>query len=226
MSSARMPSPSGDPQPLAVTACGRVWRLERGNMERLWDSMTDFATDDERLPYWAELWPSSLVLASWLQSRAALIRGRTCLDIGCGIGFTALVGQWLGARVVGMDHEPRALAFARLNAARNGVRQPWWIAMDWRRPALAAGSIDVAWGGDIMYESRFAAPLADFLHCVLKRGGVAFLAEPSRKVYDAFFPAAAERGLGLECLRREETAAVAPQERPVPVRVWRITRLL
>ncbi|MDR2727486.1 MAG: class I SAM-dependent methyltransferase [Deltaproteobacteria bacterium] len=217
-----MPSPSVDPRPLAVTACGRVWYLERENMERLWDNMADFATDDERPPYWAELWPSSLVLASWLQTQTALIRGRTCLDIGCGIGFTALVGQWLGARVIGMDHESRALAFARRNAVRNGIGQPQWVAMDWRRPALAAGSIDVAWGGDIMYERRFADPLADFLRHVLRPGGVAFVAEPSRAVYDAFFPAVTGRGLGMRCAHREETAAVVRQERPVPVRVWRI----
>jgi len=216
--------PSGDPSQLAVTACGRTWHLERENMERLWDGMIDFATEDERLPYWAELWPSSLVLASWLQTQAELIRGRMCLDIGCGIGFTALVGQWLGARVFGMDYEPRALAFARRNAVRNGTGQPWWIAMDWRRPALAAGSIDVAWGGDIMYESRFAGPLAEFLRHTLKPGGVAFVAEPSRAVYDAFFPAVAERRLGMHCVHRQEVAAVVPQERPVPVRVWRIER--
>jgi len=193
-------------------------------MERLWDGMLDFATDDERLPYWAALWPSSMVLASWLQTQAAQIRDRTCLDIGCGIGFTALVGQWLGARAIGMDYEPRALDFAKRNAARNGIGQPRWIVMDWRRPALAPGSIDVAWGGDIMYERRFADPLADFLHCVLKPGGVAFVAEPSRTVYEAFVSAAAERGLGMRCAHREETAAVAPPECPVPVRVWRLER--
>ena len=217
-----MPFLSGDPDLLTVTSCGRVWYLERENMERLWDSMIDFATEDERLPYWAELWPSSLVLASWLQTQAALIQDKMCLDIGCGIGFTALVGQWLGARVIGMDYEPQALAFARRNAVRNGISQPWWIAMDWRCPALAADSIDVAWGGDIMYESRFAGPLADFLRYVLKPGGVAFVAEPSRQVYEAFFPTAAQRSLGMCCVHREEVTAVVPQERSVPVHVWRI----
>jgi predicted nicotinamide N-methyase len=224
MNGARAVISPDDPHLLDVRACGRDWRLEREDMERLWDSLADFATDDERLPYWADLWPSSLVLASWLQARAALIRGKTCLDIGCGIGFTALAGQWLGACVIGMDYECRALAFARRNAARNGIAQPRWIAMDWRRPALAAGSIDVAWGGDIMYERRFANPLAGFLRHVLKPGGAAFVAEPTRAVYDAFFSAVAERGMGMRCVHREETAAVVPQERPVPVRIWRIER--
>jgi predicted nicotinamide N-methyase len=221
MSGARIVS-SDDPCLLAVEVCGRVWRLERENMERLWDSLAGFATDDERLPYWADLWPSSLVLALWLHANAAILRGKTCLDVGCGLGLTALVGQRLGARVIGMDYEPQALAFARRNAARNGVEHPWWVVMDWRFPALAAGSIDVAWGGDVMYERRFAEPLAGLLRHALKPGGAAFVAEPTRAVYDVFFAAVAGQGLGMRCAHREETVAVVPQERPVPVRVWRI----
>ena len=69
--------------------------------------MTEF-TEDERLPYWTELWPSSLVLADWLYQRRESLRGQPCLDLGCGIGLTALVAQWLGANVIGMDYEPEA----------------------------------------------------------------------------------------------------------------------
>ena len=212
------------PPVLSVSVCDRIWHLERESVERLWDAMTDFDTDDERLPYWAELWPSSLVLARWLYAHAAQLHGMRCLDIGCGIGLTALIGQWLGARVIALDYEPQALAFAQRNAVRNGIAQPCWTVMDWRRPALAESCISVAWGGDIMYELRFAAPLAAFLRHVLKPGGVAFIAEPSRTVYDAFFAAVAGQGMGMACVHREETPAVVPQDRPVPVRIWRIER--
>lgn len=213
-----------DPYLLTLTECGREWRLARGDMERLWETMTDFDGEDERLPYWAELWPSSLVLARFLRAEAACIAGRRCLDIGCGIGFTALVGQWLGAVVLGMDYEPAALSFARRNARLNQVPSPLWAVMDWRRPAIAPGSIDVAWGGDIMYERRFAEPLAYFLRHVLRPGGCAFVAEPTRTVYEAFFAAVNAQGLGMRCVHREEATALNAQERPVPVRVWQITR--
>ena len=124
---------------LRVTACGRDWELEREtDLESLWAAMTTFSgpdADDERIPYWTELWPSSLVLADWLYERRDLLRGRACLDLGCGIGLTSLVGSWIGARVIGMDYEMEALRYARRNAARNGVPQPGWAVMDWRRPA-------------------------------------------------------------------------------------------
>ncbi len=206
-----------------VNACGRVWRLDKADMEQLWETMTDFATDDERLPYWAELWPSSLALSDWLAKRAREIQGRPCLDIGCGIGFTALVGQWLGARVVGMDYEIPALHFALRNARKNGVT-PLWSAMDWRKPAVRQGSMAFAWGGDIMYERRFAAPLADFLAHVLAPDGVAWVAEPSRTVYEAFVAAVTSRGMGIRCVSRSDVRPLVPQERPVPVRIWQIAR--
>ena len=86
------PLSEGSWQPfLTVNACGRDWTLERAaDMEALWESMTEF-TEDERLPYWTELWPSSLVLADWLYQRRESLRGQPCLDLGCGIGLTALV---------------------------------------------------------------------------------------------------------------------------------------
>ena len=119
------PLSEGSWQPfLTVNACGRDWTLERAaDMEALWESMTEF-TEDERLPYWTELWPSSLVLADWLYQRRESLRGQPCLDLGCGIGLTALVAQWLGANVIGMDYEPEALRFARRNAEHNAVPQP------------------------------------------------------------------------------------------------------
>ena len=92
------PLSEGSWQPfLTVNACGRDWTLERAaDMEALWESMTEF-TEDERLPYWTELWPSSLVLADWLYQRRESLRGQPCLDLGCGIGLTALVGAVAGA---------------------------------------------------------------------------------------------------------------------------------
>lgn len=73
------------------------------------------------------------------------------------IGLTALVAQWLGANVIGMDYEPEALRFARRNAEHNAVPQPLWTVMDWRKPAVKRRSLRFIWGGDIMYEQRFAA---------------------------------------------------------------------
>ena len=207
---------------LKVKACGREWELERAaDMEALWEAMTDFS-EDERLPYWTELWPSSLVLAEWLYEQRERVCGKPCLDLGCGIGLTALVGQWLGARVIGMDYEPDALHFARLNADRNGVSQPLWTVMDWRKPAVRRKSLSFVWGGDIMYEQRFAAPVLDFLEYALAEDGVAWVAEPSRTVYDTFRTMLINRRWVGRRVWEKSIDALYPQERPVPVKIWEI----
>lgn len=212
---------------ISVRACGRSWELARAaDLEQLWDAMADDPRnfEDERLPYWTELWPSSVALAEWLALRREEIAGRACLDLGCGLGLTALVGQWLGARVTAVDYEEAALGFARRNAELNQVPQPLWTLMDWRRPAVRAESMARIWGGDIMYETRFVAPVLRFLKHALAPGGAAWVAEPGRAVYEAFLHALQSGGWQG---RRVHAARVEPlyaQPVPVTVQVWEIRR--
>ena len=198
--------------------------MERvADLESLWNQM-DVFNEDERIPYWTEIWPSSLVLGSWLYSHRDELAGRPALDMGCGIGLTALIGSWLGARVIGMDYEPEALRYARINAEHNRIPQPCWVVMDWRKPAVKRHGLRFVWGGDIMYEQRFAAPVMDFLEYALAGEGVAWFAEPSRTVYDTFRTALLNRRWSGKCVWEKSIPALYPQERPVPVRIWEIRK--
>lgn len=215
--------------PLHVRACGRQWLLHRAaSLDALWDAMTadeaSPAFEDERIPYWTELWPSSVVLAEWLTLQRAALAGVPCLDMGCGLGLTAMVGAWLGARVLAMDYEPEAVRFARRNALANGIASPLFTVMDWRHPAVGRGSVARVWGGDIMYEKRFVQPVLRFLEHALTRGGKAWIAEPGRSVYDAFRHAL--HGMGWQG-RRVHSATVEPlyaQPVRVTVHVWELER--
>ena len=66
--------------------------------------------------------PPALLLARLTVRRAA---GRV-LDLGCGGGVQALLAARHAESVVGVDLNPRALAFARFNARLNGVRNVEW----------------------------------------------------------------------------------------------------
>ena len=212
---------------ITVSAANRDWRLSRaGNIEELWESMVadGRASADEHIPYWTELWPASLVLSEWLSLNSPAIEGRICLDVGCGIGLTALVGQSLGARVLAMDYEFEALRHASRNAAQNRVESPLWVAMDWARPALAEESVDLVWGGDIMYERRFVHPVLDLCARVLKPGGRFWVAEPGRSVYDAFLAALPEKGFGGRKVYQGKTHGIYEQPQEVTVTIWEITR--
>lgn len=221
-----------EPGRIRLNLCGRDWTLYRPNdLETLWETIgdDDFGAD-ERLPYWVELWPASLALAVWLQQQAGRIAGKTCLDLGCGLGFTSLIGAWFGARVLGMDYEAEALSYAGRNAVVNGLapgggkRPPAWAVMDWRRPALRPRSCDIIWGGDVMYENRFVTPVFDCIDYALADNGLVWIAEPGRDAYANFTRALLRGGWRSRCVAREKVAPLHAQEVPVSVALWELSR--
>ena len=92
---------------------------------------------DERLPYWAELWTSALVLAEQCLV-SPVIGGKRVLDLGCGLGLTGIAAAAAGAEVLFTDYEEDALAFAEWNARTNLTAEAFarssFRTADWRTP--------------------------------------------------------------------------------------------
>jgi SAM-dependent methyltransferase len=168
---------------------------------------------DEYLPYWADLWPSSLLLAEHLlvnwspPSRAvAGPQGRPhLLDLGCGLGLAGIAGATAGLRVTLGDYDDDALAFAMENARRNGLSKAIDAGLveaqhvDWREsyPNLR---VDVLVAADVLYETRGLAPLAEFIRRHLRPDGVALIADPNRSTAPAFDAIARHSGLTIEAV--------------------------
>jgi predicted nicotinamide N-methyase len=152
------------------------------NLDTLWDALgrDDFG-DDERIPYWAELWPAAVGMARWLCAHEDALPNRAVLEAGCGLGLSAVTAAALGARVVCFDYEPEAVGHTRRNLAVNRVNAAA-VVMDWRRPSVTPGAFDLVLGADILYEKRFVTPLAELFAQVLAPGGRVWLAEPEREV--------------------------------------------
>jgi len=95
---------------------------------------------DERLPYWAEPWPSSFVLARHLVSDDSLVGvggGRSMLELGCGTGLVAAAATLAGFAVTASDYYEDALRFARVNVWRVARQRIEVMHLDWRvLPAL------------------------------------------------------------------------------------------
>ncbi len=65
------------------------------------------------------------------ESTRTLARGWCLLDAGTGTGILALAARSLGAgKVVGLDHDPRAIAHARHNARLNHISRARFLAAD------------------------------------------------------------------------------------------------
>lgn len=137
---------------------------------------------DERLPYWADLWPSGRVLADALAERP--LEGRSVLELGCGLGLPAIAAHLAGARVLATDWYEVALEYARRNAERLSPGSPLdTMLVDWTAPPpdlTARAPFDLVVGADILYEPRHGALLAGLLPRLVDPGGEVLIADPRR----------------------------------------------
>ena len=122
-----------------LSAGGQTWSLlvvEDTNV--LVDAITpERFAGDERLPYWAELWTSAIALARALRTNADL-KGKSLLDLGCGLGLTGIAAAQAGAHVTMTDYDDDALLFARWNLRSNltpsELSRVEVRKLDWRQP--------------------------------------------------------------------------------------------
>lgn len=210
-------------QRLQIRANERTWILERpADLESLWHGLDETDSEaEDHIPYWVELWPATLALCEWLGRRAELLPGARCLDLGCGLGLSALVAADLGALVVGMDYEHDALVHAARNARLNHVAQPLWVRMNWEYPGLAPRAFDYIWGGDIFYEQRFFEHLEALLLRCLTPNGRAWFGDPERTVSRDVWTRFVRRGWKV---RNLEQVVVPFEESRMTVNVWELRR--
>jgi predicted nicotinamide N-methyase len=140
---------------------------------------------DERLPYWADLWPSALALAQYLGEGVDL-DGLEVLELGCGLGLAGVAASRKGGLVTLTDYEADALAFARYNTYRNGCQQAVVRYLDWHAPTLKH-TYAVVIASDVFYERSNFHPLIQLLQRALRPDGQLILAEPNRPVARDFF---------------------------------------
>jgi Rrf2 family protein len=134
---------------------------------------------DERLPYWAELWPSALALARHLSARD--LAGIRAIELGCGVGLPTIVALARGATVLATDHYEAALDYTAHNAATNLGREPDTALLDWRTPDIQGlGTFDLVLAADVLYERKNATALAELVPKLLTPGGEALFADPRR----------------------------------------------
>jgi predicted nicotinamide N-methyase len=157
-------------------------------------SESDFERD-ERLPYWAELWPSSTILANFIASDT---RPRSRLiELGAGVGLVSIAAAIAGHDVTATDYYEDALAFARANSFRNLGFEFDTELVDWRDVPAALPRFDTVLASDVLYESRYAPLVASVIDRFLSARGVAYVADPGRIAASAFEDACTERGLAI-----------------------------
>jgi predicted nicotinamide N-methyase len=158
---------------------------------------------EEYLPYWAELWPSSLALARTVAGRS--LRGARTLELGCGLGLPSIAAALAGGRVLATDWSADAIAMTAENAARNGAHVETLVC-SWTEPAplVERAPWDLVLAADVLYEARNVDVLLDLLP---RLGAEVWLADPDRPPARRF----------LEAAGRDWSIAAFPAADPVQV---------
>lgn len=162
---------------------------------------------DDKMPYWAELWPSARALASFVLDGAGErgVTGHDVLELGCGLGLPGIAAALAGARSVLLtDYYEEALHFAAANAERAAVADRVRTHyLDWRSPDLSR-AYDRVLGADLLFERKNQPILLEVLRHVLTPRGTLLLADPLRQTAEGFGALAREAGYRFEKLTQVE----------------------
>jgi predicted nicotinamide N-methyase len=182
-----------------VTVADRTLRiLHPANSDDL-ISEADYVLD-ERLPYWADVWPAGQVLAARLLRERG--DGRRLLELGCGAGLVTAAAALAGFAVTATDYYEDATRFARVNAWTNARAEISARHADWRHWPRDLGRFDLVVASDVLYEKEYATLVAEMVGRTLAPGGLAIIADPGRYAAPAFLEACAERRLPVTLAER------------------------
>jgi predicted nicotinamide N-methyase len=163
-------------------------------------SEEDFVRD-ERLPYWADLWPSAKMLATSMVEENG--NGKRLLELGCGSGLVSVAAVVAGYDVLASDYYSDALLFTRLNVERNvkgGTVRTREI--DWRDLPKGLGRFERVVAADVLYEPAHGELVARAIYKTLAEDGFATVADPGRISRQNFIDCTKELGLEVEMSRK------------------------
>lgn len=163
-------------------------------------SEADFVKD-ERLPYWADLWPSAKMLSRAMVEENGL--GKRLLELGCGSGLVTVASASAGYEVLATDYYTDALLVTRYNVERNvpgaSVRTR---EVDWRDWPKGLGRFDRVLAADVLYEPAHGDLIARAIYKSLADDGLATVADPGRISRQNFIDRATELGLIVDLSRK------------------------
>jgi predicted nicotinamide N-methyase len=163
-------------------------------------SEADFVKD-ERLPYWADLWPSAKMLSRAMVEEDG--RGKRLLELGCGSGLVTVASAIAGYEVLATDYYTDALLVTRYNVERNvpgaSVRTR---EVDWRDWPKGLRRFDRVLAADVLYEPAHGDLIARAVYKSLADDGLATVADPGRISRQNFIDRATELGLIVDLSRK------------------------
>jgi predicted nicotinamide N-methyase len=160
------------------------------------DQVCEVLTDEEQkdpfaedlCPYFGILWPAAEALSIYLNQNPMLIKNKTVLELGCGLGYPSLVATHLGAKVLATDFHPDVEEYFQRNCRHSNMTCDYQ-RLNWREDKKDIGLFDIVMGSDVLYESKHASEVVKGLIRFLKPGGKILLSDPGRNYLQPFLEA-------------------------------------
>lgn len=128
-------------------------------------------------PFWAFAWAGGQALARYILDNAAIVRGKTVLDVASGSGLVAIAAMRAGAAsACAVDIDPFCAPAAAMNAALNGVE----ISTNDADPIGGPTDADVILVGDLFYDRDLSPRLLAWLRTLAGDGRTVLIGDPGR----------------------------------------------
>jgi predicted nicotinamide N-methyase len=154
---------------------------------------------NHQVPYWSEIWPSGVIIAGVIARDPSVLHGRRVLELGPGVGVTAVAALRAGAELVLADSEPDSLQFCAFNGLDQASVEPTTVRVNWRTPTaelfdLAGEGFSLVLAADALYEEEDVKPFMALIERIVAPGGELWLAEPGRDPAERFVKLMRKRG--------------------------------
>ena len=136
-------------------------------------------------PYWAKVWPSAIALHNVLQKHPSLIKDKTVLELGAGIGLPSLLMANEANAIQVSDYNSEAVELLRKNIAHLQLQNVQALQMDWNNlPENIDPEVIIL--SDVNYDPTQFETLTKLIEKFIHQGSTVILSTPQRIMASPF----------------------------------------
>jgi len=142
-------------------------------------------------PYWAKVWPSAIALHNVLQKHPSLIRDKTVLELGAGVGLPALMIADITKSIIISDYDSEAVELLQKNITHLQLQNAQAIQLDWNTiPENITAEVVIL--SDVNYDPTQFETLTKLIEKFIHQGCAIILSTPQRIMASPFVLALSE----------------------------------
>jgi predicted nicotinamide N-methyase len=136
-------------------------------------------------PYWAKVWPSSIALHNVLQKHPILIKDKTVLELGAGIGLPSLMMAGFTKSIQISDYDKEAVALLQKNIEYLQLQNAEALQLDWNAlPEAIYPEVIIL--SDVNYDPTQFVTLTKLIEKFIHQGSTVILSTPQRIMASSF----------------------------------------